>query len=115
MLTVVKDSNDAVTLHDIKGNILDWNRGAENIYGYTKAEAVKMNINNIVPKDKQKENSELIDKIRSGENINAFKTQRITKAGEVLKVWLTVTRLTDDEGKLTAIATTERNLAWLPK
>jgi two-component system CheB/CheR fusion protein len=46
--------------------------------------------------------------------VKAFKTRRITKDGKLLDVWLTATVLTDDNGQPTEIATTERDLAWLP-
>ncbi|MFA6175639.1 MAG: PAS domain S-box protein, partial [Phycisphaerae bacterium] len=40
LATVVRNSNDAITVQDLKGNIISWNLGAERIYGYTKAEAL---------------------------------------------------------------------------
>ena len=72
LAAVVEDSNDAVTLQDFEGNILAWNKGAEALYGYSKAEALNMNIRNIVPKGKQKETSGLIKKIKEGEDITSF-------------------------------------------
>jgi two-component system CheB/CheR fusion protein len=110
---VIKDSNDAVTLQDLDGNILDWNKGAERMYGYSKAEASKMNIRDFLPPEKQKQTLELVKKIRAGKEIKSFRTQRKTKDGRVLDIWLTVTKLVDAEGKPIQIATTERDLAWL--
>jgi two-component system CheB/CheR fusion protein len=113
LAAVVKDSNDAVTLQDLEGNIIDWNRGAERMFGYSKAEALNINIREVVPKGKQKEALELIEKIEEGEDIKSFKTKRKTKDGRILDIWLTVTRLVEAEGKPVQIATTERDLAWL--
>ena len=42
--------------------------------------------------------------------MESFETQRITKDGRQLDVWLTVTLLTDEEGKPALIATTERDV-----
>ena len=36
MATVIQDSNDAITIQDLEGRILAWNRGAEIIYGYSR-------------------------------------------------------------------------------
>jgi two-component system CheB/CheR fusion protein len=113
LAAVIKDSNDAVTLQDLDGNILDWNKGAERMYGYSQAEASKMNIRDVVPPEKQKQALELVKKIRAGKDIKSFRTQRKTKDGRVLDIWLTVTKLVDAEGKPIQIATTERDLAWL--
>ncbi len=44
------------------------------------------------------------------EDVESFETQRKTKDGRILDVWLTVTKLVDVEGKPVAIATTERNI-----
>ena len=109
LAAVVKDSNDAVTVLDFEGNITDWNKGAENIYGYTEDEALKMNILDLIPQNRQKESLALIKTLQK-QGAESFETQRITKQGKLLNVWLTVTRLVDDDGKPVAIATTERNI-----
>jgi two-component system CheB/CheR fusion protein len=63
LAVVLKDSNDAINVHDLQGNIIAWNRGAEKMYGYTEAEAVEMNIDQIVPHDKKKESMEYLEQI----------------------------------------------------
>jgi len=115
LAAVIKDSNDAVTLQDLDGNILDWNKGAEKLYGYSQTEALKLNILDIIPQEKQKQSLDLIKKISAGKEIKSFKTQRKTRDGRVLDIWLTVTKIADAEGKPIQIATTERDLAWLSK
>ncbi|MDH3391910.1 MAG: PAS domain S-box protein, partial [Desulfobulbaceae bacterium] len=110
LAVVVKDSNDAVTVQDLQGNITAWNYGAERIYGYTEAEALQMNIFQIIPKDKKRETLQFFKRIKNGETNESFETQRLTKEGETLDVWLTVTPLRDSKGKLREIATTERDI-----
>jgi two-component system, chemotaxis family, CheB/CheR fusion protein len=109
LAAVVKDSNDAVTVHDFDGNITEWNKGAEKMYGYSEDEALKMNVCDIVPQDQRKAALAFIKKLRE-DNVESFETQRITKDGKRLDVWLTVTRLAGDDGKPVAIATTERDI-----
>ncbi|NQT33191.1 MAG: PAS domain S-box protein, partial [Candidatus Omnitrophica bacterium] len=41
LATVVLDSNDAITIQDLDGNITAWNRGAEKMYGWSEEEALK--------------------------------------------------------------------------
>jgi two-component system CheB/CheR fusion protein len=113
LATVLEDSNDAVMVLDLKGSILAWNKGAHNMYGWTEAEALKMNIKEFVPEDKQSGLKSFIEKIAKGQPIKSFKSQRKTKAGKVLDIWLTGTALLDESGRVTEIATTERDLAWL--
>jgi two-component system CheB/CheR fusion protein len=109
LAAVVKDSNDAITVQDFEGNIMEWNKGAVNIYGYSEDEALKMNICDLVPEDKRKETLAFIKKCQK-EDVESFETQRITKDGKQLNVWLTVTMLVDDDGKSMGIATTERDI-----
>jgi two-component system, chemotaxis family, CheB/CheR fusion protein len=111
--TVLEDSNDAVTVMDFKGRILAWNKGAEKMYGWTQAEALKMNMANLFPEERQNEVQTLVDKTQKGESILSFKSQRKTKNGRILDVWLTATVLVDERGRPIEIATTERDLAWL--
>ena len=113
LATVVRDSNDAITIQDFDYNIVTWNHGAQQMYGWSQAEALKMDIRQLVPKGKIKELEELTHKLKNGESVNSLETQRICKNGKLLNVWLTVTTLKDDSGKPIEIATTERDISEL--
>ena len=115
LATVVRDSNDAITLQDSKGAIIAWNRGAECMYGYSEAEALEMNVANIVPQDKTKDALDFIRRAFQGDIIQSFETQRLTKDGRTLRVWLTATLVGGDEGEPNALATTERDITELER
>jgi two-component system CheB/CheR fusion protein len=53
LATVLEDSNDAVTVLDLKGNILARNKGAQRMYGWTESDALKMNFTQVVPEDRR--------------------------------------------------------------
>jgi two-component system, chemotaxis family, CheB/CheR fusion protein len=108
MAVIIQDSNDAITVQDLHGRILAWNRGAQRMYGWSEAQAVGMNIMESVPESKRAEIEDFMRRLRAGEQIDSFDTQRKTKDGRILDVWLTVTRLLDDAQAITSIATTER-------
>lgn len=110
MATVIQDSNDAITFQDLEGNILAWNRGAELMYGYSEAEALNMNIVDTVPTEYQEEARQFIASLKRGELVPNLETKRKTKDGKIVDVWLTNTKLTDDKGMLTGLATTERDI-----
>ena len=97
LASVVIDSNDAITIQDFDGNITAWNKGAEKMYGYSEAEVLRMNIRDIVPEDKQSEALDFVRRLQEEEE--SFESGRITKNGKLLDVWLTVTKLVDDNGK----------------
>src|SRR5476649_2057045 len=110
MATVIQDSNDAITFQDLEGNILAWNRGAETMYGYSEAEALSKNIVDTVPTEYQEEARGFLASLKRGELMPNLETKRKHKDGRILDVWLINTKLTDDKGKLTGIATTERDI-----
>ena len=110
LATVIQDSNDAITFQDLDGNILAWNRGAERIYGYSQSEALEMNIVDTVPVEYQEEAREFLSSLKRGDLVPTLETKRKTKDGRIVDVWLTNTKLVDDQGQLTGVATTERDI-----
>jgi two-component system CheB/CheR fusion protein len=69
-----------------------------------------MNIVETLPQDRRDEYRSFMHRLESGEPIESFETQRVTKDGRILSVWLTVTRLMNDAGTITSLATTERDM-----
>jgi len=110
LAAAVHNSNDAITVQDLEGNIILWNLGAERIYGYSKAEAMKMNIGRIIPDHKHDEMMSLVERLQKGENIEFFETQRFAKNNRLLNISLTATLLKNEKGKPFAITTTERDI-----
>jgi len=111
LASVVTDSNDAITVQDFEGKISAWNRGAERMYGYTESEARAMNIQETIPSAKRQEALKFMKRVlEEEEEVPSLETQRVTKDGRTLDVWLTVTRLVDEAGKPVGIATTERDI-----
>jgi len=108
--TVVRDSNDAITIQDFNGNITAWNRGAELMYGYSEAEALAMNIERLTTPDKIEEQKDFVRRLLAGEAVTSFETQRVTNDGRVLDVWMTVTKLMDEAGNPMGLASTERDI-----
>ncbi len=109
LATIVRHSNDAITTHDLDGNILTWNRCAERIYGYTEAEALEMKIAALVPEGNT-EALAYLDAIRRGEEVPSVEVKRRAKDGRILDVWLTTAPLFEDDHPV-AVATTERDIS----
>ncbi|MBU2512916.1 PAS domain S-box protein [bacterium] len=109
LATVIIDSNDSITIQDLKGNILAWNKGSEKMCGYSEIEALQMNVSDIVPENKKDEALDFVKKLRE-EEVESFETQRLTKEDRIIDVWLTVTKLVDDNGKTIAVASTGRDI-----
>lgn len=108
--TVVKQSNDAIYIHDNEGKIISWNQGAEEMYGYSEKEAIQMNIRNIIPKHLLAQTEGVINKILTGEKIKDIETKRISKHGKLIDVLFSAAIINDSDSDKNAIAITERNI-----
>lgn len=105
---VVRDSNDAITVQDLQGQILAWNPGAKRLYGWNEEEALSMNFHSIIPENKREEALEILKKLAFSESLKPLQSQRLRKNGKIIDIWMTASVLVNEEGKPYAIATTER-------
>ncbi|HSB77980.1 MAG TPA: CheR family methyltransferase [Candidatus Methylomirabilis sp.] len=111
LATVVRDSNDAVILVDTTGKILAWNRGAESMYGWREAEAVQMNLRDLTPPDRLGITADLMPRLLAGQPVASFESQRRTRDGRLLDVWVTAAAIWDESTqRVEGIATTERDI-----
>jgi two-component system CheB/CheR fusion protein len=108
LATVVQDSSDAVMLLNFEGRILAWNPGAQRFYGWTETEALAMTIWDMIPESRRDEVWDIHRRLGLKEKVEPFRTQRLTKNGQALDIWLTATALVKEDGRPYAIATTEK-------
>ncbi len=111
---VVQDAHDAITVQDLDGRILAWNKGAVRMYGWSEAEALSMNVSDRIPQTQRKNALAKLHDLSQDEILQPYRTERITKKGTIVEVWMTSTALMDENGKMYAIATTERARAPKP-
>ncbi len=110
LAVVVRDAHDAITVQDLEGRILAWNPGAERMYGWSEAEALGMNICDLIPEGRREEALAVLRQQSRAEVMEPCRMQRIAKDGRTLEVWLTATALVNGSGGVYAIATTEREI-----
>jgi two-component system CheB/CheR fusion protein len=105
---VVADAHDAITVQDLKGQIIAWNPGAVRMYGWSEAEALTMNVHDRIPEALRKNAMTKLVQLGQAEILEPYCSDRITKQGKVVKVSIISTALFDETGKMYAVATTER-------
>jgi two-component system CheB/CheR fusion protein len=108
LAVVVRDAHDAITVQDLAGRIIAWNPGAVRMYGWSEAEALLMNVRDRVPVALRAEALAKLHQLSLAEILEPYRTQRITKDGTVVEVWMTSTALVNEAMQTYAIATTER-------
>ncbi|HIH94822.1 TPA: PAS domain S-box protein [Methanosarcina acetivorans] len=107
---VVRYSNDAITLQDLEGRILAWNPSAEKMYGWNEAEALNMNIGSMIPENRKEEELNTVKRLGRAEALKPYRTQRLSKDGRIVDIWLTASPLLNNFGEIFAIATIEREI-----
>jgi two-component system CheB/CheR fusion protein len=108
LAVVVRDAHDAITVQDMEGRIIAWNPGAVRMYGWSETEALVMNVRDRIPEGLREEALAKLHQLSQAEILEPYRTQRITKDGNVVDVWMTPTALMNEAGQMYAIATTER-------
>jgi two-component system CheB/CheR fusion protein len=108
LVNMVLDSHDAITVTNIAGRLTAWNPAASSIYGWEEAEAKASNFDPRIPDNLKHELlANLKDQVLLPTN-EPYLTQRYTKAGELLTVWMIPTALFGESGEVYAIANIER-------
>jgi len=98
LASIVEFSQDAIIGEDITGVITSWNRAAETMYGYTTYEAVGRHFSFLLPPERQTETGFIMERVRSGLSIESLETQRLTKAGSLLDVSVSISPIKDATG-----------------
>ncbi len=111
LASIVEFSEDAITVVNTDGVITSWNSAAERMYGYTRAEATGRDLFLIVPPERHDEKHAVFERIMGGgRSIKTLETQRLTKAGRLIDVSLSVTAIKDGAGRITGVATISRDI-----
>ena len=108
LAVVVHDAYDAMTVQDPEGRILAWNPAAERLYGWSEAQALAMNIRELIPESEREKAQEMLRCLSQGGTPFPCRMERLAKDGGIVQITLTATALTDGGGGFYAIATTER-------
>jgi PAS domain S-box-containing protein len=110
LAAITECSDDAIIGKDLNGIITSWNKGAENIFGYTAAEMVGISIMQSIPTDRQDEEKHILGKIKSGEKVDHFETRRQTKEGHLIEVSITASPIKDATGMVVGASQVVRDI-----
>jgi PAS domain S-box-containing protein len=110
LAAIVASSDDAIISKDLNGVILTWNEGAERMFGYSAEEAIGQPVSIIVPSEKEAEEKEVLDRVRSGEGIHHYDTLRRHRDGRIIEISMAVSPLRDESGTLVGASNVARDV-----
>ena len=103
--------NYAIILLDIDGTILSWNKGAQEIKGYTADEIVGQNFSIFyLPGDRQEKLPERLLELPKREGRARHVGRRVRKDGTIFWGSVVITALHDDDGEVVGFTKLSREL-----
>lgn len=110
LAAIVESSDDAIISKTLEGIITSWNSGAERIYGYSASEVIGKPISILVPEERIDEVPKILERLKRGERVDHFETERIAKDGRRLSISLTISPIRDGSGQLMGASTIARDI-----
>jgi len=107
---IVESSSDAIISKSLDGTIQTWNRSAERMFGYAAADIIGRPNALLVPPARRQEESDIIGRIKAGQQLRDFETVRLRKDGSHLDVALTVSPIKDAQGHVIGISKVARDI-----
>ncbi len=107
---IINNTSDAVIFLGVDGKIIDWNKGAMDLYGYSKEEALAMNIAQIEHPSTKLKFSEIGQKLKKKAQGLSFTSKRRSKDGQILEVLTVATRDVNLKGQISGVVCIERDI-----
>jgi PAS domain S-box-containing protein len=110
LATIVESSDDAIIGQDIDGTVTDWNKGAEQLYGYSAGEVIGKPISLLVPPDRAGDVAEIMEALRRGNPVRHNETVRQKKDGTRIEVSLTASPIISADGRIVGASAIDRDI-----
>ncbi|MEO6569626.1 MAG: PAS domain S-box protein, partial [Opitutaceae bacterium] len=110
LAAIVEFSEDAIIGKDLNGIITSWNRGAENMFGYTALEAISQSTTILSSPEDLAQEAEILMRIGRGQVVKHFDTVRVRKDGTRINVSVAISPVADYEGKIIGASKIARDI-----
>jgi two-component system CheB/CheR fusion protein len=107
---IINTSDDAIVSCDLDGKITSWNRGAEELYGYSREDVLGKHISLLLPEGHKDDFTYLVSELKAGRKIRHFETKRLTKDQRALDVSITASPIYDEAGNMVGVSKIGRDI-----
>ena len=109
---IVENSLDAIIVESLDGRVVDWNHGAQQMFGYVAIEATGQLMRELLlPPDRGEEELQILSAVREGRSMKPFETTRAHKGGNLLQVSIAVSPLMDSNGRCVGLTKVIRDVS----
>ena len=120
--SIVEKAGDAISVVDLEGNVLYWNEGAEQIYGYQRKEVLGKKLSDFLyPRDEKQRKEEMklmrgvMERVEKGEVIPNIEVKRWTKDEREITTSMTLSPLRSAEGEVIGASRICKDITQLKK
>jgi PAS domain S-box-containing protein len=110
LAAIVASSDDAIISKSLDGIIVTWNEAATRIFGYAAEEVIGKPITILIPPDRLDEEPNILARLRAGERVDHFETQRVHKHGTLVEVSLTISPIRNAAGQIVGASKIARDI-----
>jgi len=110
LASIVESTDEGIIGMTLDGIIIDWNRGAESIYGYSEEEILGESVLKLIPQNKHLEHDQILLNVSRGMPITHYETTRQRKDGQIIHVYYTASPIKDHTGKTVGVSTIFRDV-----
>jgi PAS domain S-box-containing protein len=110
LAAIVQSSDTAIVGMNVDGAIVDWNKAAQRICGYSEAEMCGSSIFQLMPETERAIIAGLLDEVRRGGAVHHYETTWIRKYGTPVPVALTISPVRDSAGRRQGVSMIARDV-----
>ncbi|MEJ7597556.1 MAG: PAS domain-containing protein [Kofleriaceae bacterium] len=110
-VAIIDAATDAIIGETLDGRVVIWNRGAEQLFGYSAAEMIGHDIAQLLPRHVPADEELKLAKARRGETIQAFDTVRLCKPDRAVSVSIVISPVFDVHGALIGLSSIARDIS----
>ena len=111
LASIVEQSEDAIFSRSMDDIILTWNKGAQDLFGYSAPDMIGRPASVLVPPERQADIPQLWERVSRGEEIGHLETVRRHKNGHLLDVSLSLSPIRNASGTIVAGSTIARDIS----
>jgi PAS domain S-box-containing protein len=111
MASIVENSEDAIVGIAMDGTIMTWNASAQRLYGYAAEDAVGQSFSLLYPRERSEELSEIWGRIKRGERISHYETQRLCRDGSRVEVSVSISPIKEVDGRIIGFSSIARDIS----
>lgn len=107
---IVETSQDAIIRCDPHGIVVDWNRAATDLYGYTPEEIIGQHVRLVVPPERRHESREMFTRMVRGEPVPPWESVRNRKDGSLVDVEIRMSPIRSAHGEIVGASAIIRDI-----